>query len=152
VEKRLRAVQMRGEGKGNVEIGGQLETSAAVVSRWISWYVNGGLLALLPKRREARYFNLSNEEESRFLAEYEARAQAGQLVEVSEIKAAYQEKVGHTIGGGQIYRVLHRHGWRKVKPRSKHPKKATPEAIEASKKLTIPFEKRWEIFQVETSG
>jgi transposase len=151
VEKRLHAVQMRGEGKKNVKIGEQLETSAAVVSRWISRYVNGGLAALLPKHREARYYNLSYEEESCFLAEYEARAQAGQMVEVSEIKAAYQEKVGHTIGGGQIYRVLHRHDWRKVKPRSKHPKKATPEAIQASKKLTTPSRKRWKILQVATS-
>ncbi len=33
--------------------------------------------------------------------------------------------------------VLKRKGWRKVMPRSKHPKKASPEAIEASKKLKL---------------
>ena len=74
--------------------------------------------------------------------EYEERAQAGQIVEVSEIKAAYEEKVGHRIGGGQIYRVLKRHDWRKVKPRSEHPKKASAEAIDASKKLTWRSEKK----------
>ncbi|MCL2501217.1 MAG: winged helix-turn-helix domain-containing protein [Defluviitaleaceae bacterium] len=52
------------------------------------------------------------------------------------LKAAYQEKVGHRIGTAQIYYVLKRHDWRKVKPRSRHPKKASPEAIETSKKLT----------------
>ena len=57
------------------------------------------------------------------------------MVEISKIKAAYQEKVDYKISVVQIYRVLHRHGWRKIMPRSRHPKKATPEAIEASKKL-----------------
>ncbi|MCI8758540.1 MAG: winged helix-turn-helix domain-containing protein [Oscillospiraceae bacterium] len=38
----------------------------------------------------------------------------------------------------QIYCVLHRHGWRKVMPRSKHPKKASEDEIAASKKLTLP--------------
>ena len=52
----------------------------------------------------------------------------------------YEEKVGHPIGNSQIYRVLHRHNWRKVMPRSKHPNKASEEVIEASKKL-IPESK-----------
>lgn len=151
VEKRLHAVQLRGEGKKNAEIGKRLETSPDVVSRWMSWYVNGGLKTLLPKKHEARRFNMSYAEEASFLAEYEERAQAGQLVEVSEIKAAYEDKVGHRIGGGQIYRVLKRHGWRKIKPRSTHPKKATQEAIEASKKLTTPSEQHWKILQIEVS-
>ena len=42
--------------------------------------------------------------------------------------------IGHSIGTSQIYYVLHRHGWRKVMPRSRHPKKASEEVIETSKK------------------
>ena len=135
VEKRLHAVQLRYEGKNNKEIARQLDTSSDIVSRWIATYAKNGLAALLPKKRKARNYNMTYEEEEDFLSVYEERAQAGQIVEVSEIKAAYEAKVGHRIGGGQIYRVLKRHNWRKVKPRSKHPKKSSPEAIEASKKL-----------------
>lgn len=141
VEKRLHAVQLRGEGKKNAEIAEQLETSSDVVSRWVSWYVQGGLDSLLPKKREAQRRNMSYEAEAEFLAAFEKQAQSGQVVEVSDIKAAYEEKVGHSIGGGQIYRVLKRHGWRKIKPRSRHPKKASDEVIEASKKLTLESEK-----------
>ena len=36
--------------------------------------------------------------------------------------------------------VLERHGWRKVMPRSKHPQKASDEAIEASKKIKAAIE------------
>ena len=79
---------------------------------------------------------LASEEESKLLDSFAEKAELGQIIEVKEIKAAYEEKVGHSIGGGQIYGVLARHGWRKVMPRSRHPKKADDEAIEASKKLT----------------
>lgn len=136
VEKRLHAVLLRGQGKKNAEIAEQLETSSKVVSRWVSLYVKEGLDSLLPKKREAQRRNMSYAEEEGLLSSFEEQAKLGRVVEVSDIKAAYEKKVGHTIGGGQIYRVLKRHGWRKIKPRSRHPKKASDEAIEASKKLT----------------
>ena len=50
-----------------------------------------------------------------------------------EIEAAYEKQVGHRISNSQIYRVLYRHGWRKIMPRSRHPKKASEEVIETSK-------------------
>jgi len=140
-DKRLRAVQLRGEGKSNREIADMLETSSDVVSQWVSAYAKNGITAILPKKRTSNRRNMSLSEEEAFLSEYKKRAEQGQIVEVSEIKAAYEAKVGHTIGGGQIYRVLKRHGWRKVMPRSRHPKKASDEVIEASKKLTPKFKK-----------
>ena len=136
VDKRLHAVKLRGEGKKNSAIAEQLETSTDMVSRWISAYAKGGVEALLPKKRPGRPTNISFDEEAKLLAEFEAKAEAGQIVEVSDIKTAYQEKVGHPISSGQIYYVLKRHEWRKIKPRSRHPKKALSEVIEASKKLT----------------
>ena len=79
---------------------------------------------------------MAEEEEAALLEPYREKAEQGQIVEVSEIKASYEQAVGHTIGGSQIYYVLHRNGWRKVMPRSKHPKKASEEVIASSKKLT----------------
>ena len=75
------------------------------------------------------------EKEAELLEEFREKAAAGQMIDISEIKSRYEEMVGHRIGRGQIYRVLHRHNWRKVLPRSKHPQKASEEVIEASKKL-----------------
>ncbi len=137
VDKRLHAVQLRGEGFKNEEIANKLETSAKVVSRWVCAYIKGGAEALYQKKRIGTHRNLSYEEEAELLKEFLKKAENGQIVEVSEIEKAYIEKVGHSIGNSQIYRVLKRHGWRKVMPRSKHPKKADKEAIEASKKLTL---------------
>ena len=79
---------------------------------------------------------MSFEQEARFLEEYREIAEAGQMLDIHEIAKAYENAVGHRIGNSQIYRVLHRHGWRKVMPRSKHPKSASPEEIDSSKKLT----------------
>ena len=135
-DKRLRAVQLRGEGKGNQEIAQILETSTDMISRWVSSFAKGGLEALKTGKSTGRPRNISHEEEASLLAGFEKQAEAGRIVEVSEIKKAYEAKVGHRIGSGQIYYVLERHGWRKIKPRSRHPKKVSPEAIEASKKLT----------------
>ena len=137
VDRRLHAVQLRGEGMTNQEIAEKLDTSDKIVSQWVSAYINnGGIKALLPKKRIGMHRNMSIEEEKEFLSTYTKQAEAGQIVDLNEIKKAYIEKVGHSIGGSQIYRMLERHGWRKVMPRSKHPQKASDEAIEASKKLT----------------
>ena len=136
-DKRLRAVQLRGEGKKNEEIAATLETSSDMISFWVCAYAKGGIGALLPKKREGHHRNISFEDEAKLLATFEERANAGQVVEVSEIKQKYQDLVGHVIGSGQIYFVLARHNWRKIKPRSRHPKKASNEAIDASKKLTL---------------
>ncbi len=73
-------------------------------------------------------------EEAAILAPFRERAEKGEMVEISEIAKAYQSAVDHPVSNGQIYFVLHRHGWRKVMPRSKHPKKASDEEIAASKK------------------
>ena len=136
VDRRLYAVQLRGEGLTNDEIAQKLDTSDKMVSQWVSAYIkNGGITALLPKERIGMHRNLSIEEEKEFLSAYTKQAEAGQIVDLNEMKAAYIEKVGHSIGGSQIYRMLERHGWRKVMPRSKHPQKASDETIEASKKL-----------------
>jgi len=140
VDKRLHAVELRGKGMNNTEIAEKLDTASRVVSRWVSAYCNKGIEALLRGKFGCNRRNMSLEEEANILSAFEERAKNGQLVETSEIKQAYEARVGHSIGGSQIYRVLARHGWRKIMPRSKHPKKASEAEIEASKKLTITTE------------
>jgi transposase len=103
---------------------------------WVSVYLNKGIRALTESNYGNNHRNMSLVEEEDFLAKYRKLAEKGQIVEVGTIKAAYEERVGHRIGSGQIYYVLHRHDWRKIMPRSKHPNKASDEEIVSSKKLT----------------
>lgn len=136
VDNRLKALLLRAEGTRNKEIGEKCDLHPSYVSQLVSLYCNQGISAIVDNHYMGNRRNMSESEESAFLAGYKEQAEQGEIVEVSEIKKAYIEKVGHSIGGGQIYRVLQRQGWRKVMPRSKHPNKASDEAIEASKKLT----------------
>ena len=104
VDRRLYAIQLRGEGLTNDEIAQKLDTSDKMVSQWVSAYINnGGIAALLPKERIGMHRNLSIEEEKEFLSAYTKQAEAGQIIDLNELKAAYIEKVGHSIGESQIY-------------------------------------------------
>jgi len=61
------------------------------------------------------------------------QAKAGGILVVSEIHRAYEREVGHEVPKSTIYRMLARQGWRKVAPRSHHPKN-DPEVIVTFKK------------------
>ena len=135
-DKRLQAVILRAEGLNNQEIGEKLDKHPTLISRWICAYKKEGITALLNKKRKGNHRSLTEEEEDEILKEFEEKMEKGQVVEVKEIKAKFDEKIGKDTGRGYIYMLLKRKGYRKVMPRSKHPKKAKEEAIEASKKLT----------------
>lgn len=136
VEKRLRVLSLKADGATYKEIMSATGYCKANVAKILKEYYEKGLSEIVTRKYYGNHRNLSLEEESKLLDSFAEKAELGQIIEVKEIKAAYEEKVGHSIGGGQIYGVLARHGWRKVMPRSRHPKKADDEAIEASKKLT----------------
>lgn len=136
VEKRLEALEMRAEGHRNKEISEKTGFHTQYITVLVSRYKNNGLASITENHYHGNRRNLSYAEEEALLEPFRRDADAGKKVSVRDIEAAYREAVGHSIGTSQIYYVLHRHGWRKVMPRSKHPRKASDEAIEASKKIT----------------
>ena len=136
VEKRLEALALRAEGKRNKEISEKTGFHTQYVTVLVSRYKSNGLSSITENHYHGNRRNLSYEEEEALLEPFRQAAKAGKMVSVRDIEAAYREAVGHSIGTGQIYYVLHRHGWRKIMPRSRHPKKAGEEVIETSKKLT----------------
>lgn len=137
VDRRLHALELRAKGQKVKEVARITGYNDWYISKLAAKYRNGGLEAITGNHYGGNHRNMSFEEESAFLEQFIHDADEGRLTDVSEIKAAYDEKVGHETGHGQMYYVLHRHGWSKKMPRSKHPKSADPEAIEASKKLTL---------------
>jgi transposase len=76
---------------------------------------------------------LTPEEESAFLKPWLARAATGNLVVVSPIRAALAQRLGQPVKPSVVYRLLARHGWRKVAPDTRHPK-SQPAVQEAWKK------------------
>ena len=129
---------MRAKGANAKEVAESTGFHVAYVTQLVAKYRENGLDAISGNHYGGNHRNMSVEEEASILAPFKERAEKGELVEISEIAKAYQSAVDHPVSRGQIYTVLHRHGWRKVMPRSKHPKKASDEEIAASKKLTPP--------------
>ena len=136
-EARLKALELRSK-RAKAHEAATTGFHAGHVTQLVGKYRNNGLKAIAGSHYGGNHRNMSVEREADIHAPFMARAEKGELVEISEIAKAYQSAVDHTVSRGQIYCVLHRHGWRKVMPRSKHPKKASDEEIAASKKLTLP--------------
>ena len=138
VERRLYVLVMRAEGRSLEEISEKTGYHISTASKLIARYMRDGISAIAENHYKGNRRNMSFEEEAAILAPFIERAEREEMVDIKEIAAAYQKAVPHKISDTQIYYVLHRHGWRKIMPRSRHPKKASEETIEASKKLKQP--------------
>jgi transposase len=69
-----------------------------------------------------RNSSLTIEEERDFLSQWKEKAASGGVLTVPPIHAALVEQLGHDTPMSTTYRLLARHGWRKVQPDTKHPK------------------------------
>lgn len=79
---------------------------------------------------------VSLQAEEAFLAQWAERAAEGAVVVVKQLREDLQRQMGRRVGLHTLYRMLARHGWRKVAPDTKHPQ-GDPVAQEAFKK-TLP--------------
>ena len=76
---------------------------------------------------------LTPAEELAFLKPWLESAATGHLVVVSPIRAALAQRLGQPVKPSVVYRLLARHGWRKVAPDTRHPQ-SKPEVQEDWKK------------------
>ena len=87
-------------------------------------------------KRGGRYReNMTLEEEREILSRFEEASQSGKLVVAGSIKLAYEAKMGREVAESTIYRMLARHGLRKIVPYQRHPK-ANKEEQETFKKTS----------------
>jgi transposase len=153
IDKWLEVLLLHAEGKKRATIAAKTGFKEQYITELVSEYRREGLEEYAKKQYRGNHRNMSLAEEEAILDSFKAKAQAGQIIEVSEIKAAYEAKLGRPAGSNsQIYNVLARHQWRKLMPRSKHPKKASEEEIEASKKLSVSSKRSWQILQIKMYG
>ena len=136
--QRIQCVLIRATlGSSAAEIAQLLGWSTATVHVMHSrWAKEGDAIFDVRSRGGRHHQHLSPEQEQELLAPFVQRAQAGGLLSVSEIQQAYRERTGRQVAPSTVYRLLDRHGWRKVVPRPQHPK-ADP-AAQAAFKKTAP--------------
>ena len=134
--KRIQCIWLRTLGYEQAKIAESTALSQSSVANFQSRFFHGGVQALLQKPRGGRFHQyLSIEEEGDLLHEFLEKAEAGQILVIAEVKEAYERAVGRTVARSTIYRVLERHGWRKIMPRPRHPK-SDPQVQEDFKKTS----------------
>ena len=135
VYRRLLALKLKAiDGMRSDEAGKISGVNHDTVNKIVVRYKAEGIAAIIGKRHHGGHRYMLPEEEKAFLARFRAEGESGKVIEVTEIHLAFQEAVGHPVTRDAIYYLLKKHGWRKVMPRGRHPKKAGAEAIEAYKK------------------
>ncbi len=105
-------------------IAAAMGVSLSTVNRAHMAYDHGGIKALQPKPSGGRQReNMTLEEEKALLADFAKTAGAGEMLNIHDLKAAYEKAIGHQTSKSTIYNLLSRHGWRKLMPRPFHPKR-----------------------------
>ena len=134
---------MRGIGKTNAEISEIIGFNVQYITDLVTKYMERGIESILVDRRTSNNRRMTLTEETSFLEQFEELAAAGQIVTVGKILEKFNSETGKNNDSSTIYRLLKRHGWRKVKPRPQHPGKASDEEIVSSKKLKQKSKSCW---------
>ena len=133
--RRVLCVWLRARlGMSSQEVAEAVGYAGGTVRRIQTRYLKEGETSLFGKGQGGRrYGNMSINQEIQFLTVFIGKAKAGGGIVVSEIKNAYEKAIGHKVPKSTVYRMLDRHGWRKIVPRPRHPK--------ADKKIQEAFKK-----------
>jgi transposase len=73
-----------------------------------------------PGKGGRRRAYLSWDEEVAFLESFKQAIITGQIATAAEVESALERRLGHKIHKTMVYRLLKRHGWRKLVPRPFH--------------------------------
>src|ERR1700693_5523710 len=119
--QRIQMVLLREGGMTQPAIAEAMGVSLSTVNRAHMAYDHGGLKALKPKPSGGRQReNMTLAEEKALLARFGQAAGAGEMLNIHDLKAAYEQAIGHPTSNSTIYNLLARHGWRKLMPRPFH--------------------------------
>ena len=135
------------------EIARHCGVSKATVHAVISSYNRLGVAAVETAGKGGRRSGyLSLQEERAFLAPFFERAERGELATTEEIWRAFEARVGHEVDDSTIYRLLARHGWRKLMPRPRHPQADRQAQEQFKKTLRRRWKQRWRRGKLTTTG
>ena len=122
--QRIQMVLLRESGMTQPAIAEAMGVLLSTVNRAHMAFDQGGIKALKPKAIGGRQReNMTVVEEKALLARFAKAAGAGEMLNIHELKAAYEKAIGHETSNSTIYNVLARHGWRKLMPRPFHPRR-----------------------------
>jgi transposase len=95
-------------------------------SRWVSHarksFIEEGISTISSNYGGRRRANMSIVEEKAFLNSFTDKAKSAGILEVSEIHANLEKVLSRKVHRSAIYKLLHRHDWRKLAPRKRNTK------------------------------
>jgi transposase len=122
--QRIQMVLLRESGVTQPAIAEAMGVSLSTVNRAHMAFDQDGIKALKPKAIGGRQReNMTVAEEKALLERFAHAAGAGELLNIHDLKTAYEKAIGHPTSDSTVYNLLHRHGWRKLMPRPFHPKR-----------------------------
>ncbi len=135
--QRIQMVLLRESGMTQPAIAEAMGVSLSTVNRAHMAYDGDGLDALKSKPSGGRKReNMTLAEEKALLARFAKAAGAGEMLNIHDLKAAYEEAIGHPTSNSTVYNLLDRHDWRKLMPRPFHPDRDIQAQIHFKKKAS----------------
>lgn len=136
--KRAQALHLRAScGMNAIAIAKATGYSVGAVRAIHGDYFRRGVFCLKAQKKGGRHrSHVSLEAEKAFIAQHAKEAEAGGILVVGELKKAFEKEMGLGISSSAFYKLLERHGWRKIMPRKRHPKQ-DPAALETFKKTSL---------------
>src|ERR1700680_3474275 len=122
--QRIQMVLLREGGMTQPAIAAAMGVSLSTVNRAHMAYDHGGLKALKRQPCGGRLReNMTVAQEKALLAGFANAAGAGEMLNIHDLRRAYEQAIGHDTSNSTVYNLLGRHGWRKLMPRPFHPKR-----------------------------
>ena len=134
--ERVRCIHLLASGWEAQDVAEALGCSRSTVYRRKAEFLAQGESVLLTagwggRRNEV----LTVDEEADFVAHFEQAARKGKMVSAAMMLSELAKRAGRPPSPATLYRILARHGWRKVVPRPRHPEQ-DPERQEAFKETS----------------
>jgi len=122
------------------ELGMSIKDTATLLGRSTRWlshvrksFIEQGLSTVSENFGGRRTANMSIAEEEAFLASFKDKAKSGGVLVISGIHVELEKVLSRKVHRSAVYKLLHRHGWRKLAPRKRNTK-SNPQIQETWKK------------------
>jgi transposase len=143
---KMRAVYLRKAEKMKAsEVARSVGTSVEMVYHWTHRYKKFGIDGLINKPTGGRIWAyMTLEQEKDLLDSLTPEAMNGLVVITKIVREKAEKFLNRTVSADYAEDLLNRHGWRKVAPRTRHPK-SSPAIQEQFKKKRQRLSKRFQI-------
>jgi len=133
--RRATGIRLLALGRTNLDVAEIVGKHKNTVAEWRSQYLAHGVESIARTPGGRRNELMDQDAERAFVDAFRDAAERGEIVTVSVIIEELSKRVGHAVWPSTVYRLLERHGWRKLAPRPSHPK-ADPVARAAFKQTS----------------